>query len=94
MCEANICQIAENSGLHADTVLETINLASDESIGFNAATLQYENLLEAGVVDPYKVIELAIDNAISIANVIISSRFLIVNDVKAEEDDKSTEKGR
>ncbi len=85
MCEANIRQIAENSGLYPDSVLETINLSVGDNIGYNALTGCYEDLLDMGVVDPYKVTELAIDNAISIANVIISSRFLIVNKIKEDE---------
>ncbi len=89
MCEANIRQIAENSGLYTDSVLETINIADGENVGYNALSGQYEDLLEAGVVDPYKVTEMAIDNAISIANVIISSRYLIINSI--EEDAKSKE---
>jgi len=88
VCEANIRQIAENSGLHPDTVLETTAVADEKNIGYNALTQRYEDLLKAGVVDPYKVVELSIDNAISIANVIISSRYIIVNEI--EEDGKSS----
>lgn len=89
MCEANIRQIAENSGLYPDNVIETINLAENDNIGYNALTGQYEDLLEAGVVDPYKVTEMAIDNAISIANIIITSRYLIVNDKENYGDSKN-----
>lgn len=87
MCEANIKQIAENSGAHVDSVLEMVNLGVDDNIGYNALNGTYEDLLLCGVVDPYKVTEMAIDNAISIANVILSSRYLIINEIK--EDDKS-----
>lgn len=86
--EANIRQIAENCGLHPDTVVETIYNSDDENIGYNALSGRYEDLLEAGVLDPYKVTEMAIDNSVSIANVIISSGYLIVND-NSEENVKS-----
>ena len=81
VAEANIRQIAENCGLHPDTVLETINVSTQRTIGYNAASGQYEDLLKAGIVDPYKVIEMSLDNAISIANVIVSSRYMMLNDL-------------
>lgn len=83
--EASIRQIAENCGKHEDTVLETILKAKDDKFGYNALTDTYGNLLEEGVVDPYKVTEMAIMNSISIANVILSSKFLIVNELVDEE---------
>ena len=87
VAEANIRQIAKNCGLYQDAVVEKILESKDGNFGYNALTDKYEDLLAAGVVDPYKVAELSIDNAISIANVINSSRYLIVN--KIEDDDKS-----
>lgn len=85
LAEASIRQIAENCGVHGDTVLETIaSMSSDKKnakkfIGYNALTQKYSDLLEDGVIDPFTVTEMAIDNAVSIASAIISSRFIIVN---------------
>lgn len=85
-CEANVRQIAENCGLHAETILENINLLGGKHTGYNALTGTYGDLLKSGVVDPYKVTEMAVLNSISIAGQIISSNTLIVNDT---EDDNS-----
>lgn len=81
--EASIRQIAENCGKHEDTVIKTIQ---DGGLGYNALTDTFEDLLSAGVVDPYKVTEMAILNSISIANVILSSKYLIVNELVDDED--------
>lgn len=90
VAEANIRQIAENCGLHPDTVLETINISTQRTIGYNAASGQYEDLLKAGVVDSFKAVEMSLDNAISIANVIVSSRYMMLNDLdELKKDDKS-----
>lgn len=83
--EGSIRQIAENCGKHEDHVIETV-LSGDENFGYNALTDKYENILKAGVVDPYKVTEMAVLNSISVANVILSSKYLIVN--KLDENNK------
>jgi len=76
--EASIRQIAKNCGKHEETILEQIVPSKD--IGYNAKSNKIENLLDAGVIDPYKVTEMAVDNAISIAVHILSSGYLIIND--------------
>ena len=78
---ANIEQIALNCGLYPPNVFETINTLTGEHVGYNALTGKYNDLLEDGVIDPYKVTEMAIDNSISIANAIISSNYMIINDI-------------
>lgn len=82
--EINIRTIAENSGKDPRTVLERIEELSvdNPNMGFNALTGEYEDLLEAGVIDPYKVTEMAIQNAVSIANVIIGSKYFIINELE------------
>lgn len=87
VAEASIRQIAENSGLHGDTVVETINSQKGKNIGYNALTQRYGDLLKEGVIDPYTVTEMAIDNAVSIASAIVSSRYYVVNKI---DDDKSS----
>lgn len=83
--ETSLRQIAENCGKHQDFVVETVS-AGEGSFGYNALTDTYEDLLKAGVVDPYRVTEMAILNSVSVANVILSSKYLIVN--KLEKNDK------
>ncbi|HRF70984.1 MAG TPA: chaperonin GroEL [Candidatus Pelethenecus sp.] len=83
-CEGNIRQIAINCGKHPESILEQIKEKKGK-VGYNAMTDKIEDLLKAGVIDPYKVTENAVNNSISITNQIISSDFLIVED---EEDNK------
>ena len=85
-CEASVRQIAINCGKHTDTVVNTIRASKNKHFGYNALTDRFEDLLKSGVVDPYKVTEMAIQNSISVTGVIISSNYLIVNEV--EEKDK------
>jgi chaperonin GroEL len=91
MCTANVRQIAENCGEHPESVLVTVknfnknNKLKDWRYGYNALTGNVEDLLKAGVVDPYKVTEMAVRNSIAVASRIISSGFIIAH---IEEDKK------
>ena len=55
----------------------------DPNIGFNAATGAYENLLEAGIIDPTKVVRCALENAASVARTFLTSD-VIVTDIPEE----------
>jgi chaperonin GroEL len=77
--------IAQNAGLEGSIVIERLRNES-HPFGFNAATLQYEDLLKAGVVDPTKVTRSALQNAASIAALLLTTE-AIVSD-KPEDDDK------
>lgn len=88
LAESSIRQIAENSGLHGNSVVLTILKDATGKTGFNALSQEYEDLLASGVIDPYTVTEMAIENAVSIASAIISSRYIIVN---KEKDDNRKE---
>lgn len=95
--EANIRQIAENGGLNGELVLDTmsqlVSKYKHERAGFNALTGTYGDLLEEGVIDPYKVTEMALENSVAIACSIVSSRYIIVNDFSDESKDNSFAKG-
>lgn len=87
--EASIRQIAENCGLSEDLVIDNIlamprNQKEGLVIGFNAKTMNYDDLLEAGVVDPFKAEEMAIRNAVSVAGMIISSKYFVLNEDQNE----------
>lgn len=84
-CEAVVRQIAENCGKHPDTVLENIRTLKR---GYNALTNKYEDLLKAGVIDPYLVIKLAIDNSVTVANIIISIKNYIINNLEDYDKEK------
>lgn len=85
VAEANIRQIAENAGEYPDNVVKITSTIPDEQ-GYNALNDNYESFVKAGIFDPYKVTEMAITNAISIASMVLGSRYLVVNDT---EDGKS-----
>lgn len=81
-CQGNVRQIALNCGKHPEFILEQIKNDKNKNTGYNAMTDKIEDLLKSGVVDPFKVTENAVNNSVSITNQIISSNFLIVNDVE------------
>ncbi|MFO1463985.1 MAG: chaperonin GroEL [bacterium] len=71
-------QIAENAGVEGAVVIDKIK-AGKNSFGFNAATEEFEDLLEAGIIDPTKVTRSALQNAASIAALMITTEALIAD---------------
>ncbi|MBM3777254.1 MAG: chaperonin GroEL [Acidimicrobiia bacterium] len=63
-------QIAENSGADGGVVVEKMRSGSD-SFGFDAARGEYVSLVDAGIIDPTKVVRLALENAVSVAGVLL-----------------------
>jgi len=74
--EAPLRQIAENAGLEGSVVVEKVKHL-DPGHGLNAATEQYEDMIKAGIVDPAKVNRSALENASSIAGMILTTEALI-----------------
>jgi chaperonin GroEL len=68
--EAPARQIAENSSVDAGVVVERLRSGTG-NYGFDAATGKYVDLLEAGIVDPTKVVRTALENAVSVASVLL-----------------------
>jgi chaperonin GroEL len=66
-------QIAENAGFDAGVVADKIAHASEENLGFNAATGEYVDMLEAGIIDPLKVERVALQNATSVASLLLTT---------------------
>ncbi|EFJ23382.1 hypothetical protein SELMODRAFT_99807, partial [Selaginella moellendorffii] len=73
--------IAHNAGVEGAVVVEKI-LASEWEIGYNAMTDVYENLLEAGVIDPAKVTRCALQNAASVAGMVLTTQAVVVEKPK------------
>ena len=69
--------IANNAGTEGAVVVEKL-LESDWEIGYNAMTDKYENLLEAGVIDPSKVTRCALQNAASVAGMVLTTQAVVV----------------
>jgi chaperonin GroEL len=68
--EAPARQIAENSGADAGVVVAQMRTGGG-AVGFNAATGEYMNLIQAGIIDPTKVVRVALENAVSVAGVLL-----------------------
>jgi chaperonin GroEL len=68
--EAPARQIAENSGVDGGVVVEKMRTGTG-SFGFDAAARKYVDLVEAGIIDPTKVVRLALENAVSVAGVLL-----------------------
>ncbi len=75
--EAPIKQIAANAGLEGAVILDKVKSANDVNYGFNAATEEYCNMIEDGVVDPTKVCRSALENAASIASIVLTTESLV-----------------
>jgi chaperonin GroEL len=80
--EEPIRQISENAGHEGSVVINQIRANSDKNYGFNALNEKFENLITAGVVDPTKVVRSALQNAASVASLLLTTEALIVEKPK------------
>ncbi|MDG6079245.1 chaperonin GroEL [Erythrobacter litoralis] len=76
---APVRQIASNAGHDGAVVSGKLFDGNDENLGFNAATDTYENLVQAGVIDPTKVVRTALQNAASVAGLLITTEAAVVD---------------
>jgi chaperonin GroEL len=76
--EEPIRMIVQNAGGEGSIVVEKVRSSKDDSFGYNALTDTYENLVQAGVIDPTKVTRTALQNAASIAGLLLTTEALIV----------------
>jgi len=75
--EEPLRQIVENAGMEGSVVVNRVK-EGKEDFGFNARSEQYENLFEAGVIDPTKVARIALENAASIAGMLLTTECVLV----------------
>jgi chaperonin GroEL len=80
--EEPLRQIVANAGLEGSVVVNKVKEGKDD-FGFNARTEQYENLLKAGVIDPVKVSRVALENAASIAGMLLTTECVLA-EIKEE----------
>ncbi|KAE8727670.1 RuBisCO large subunit-binding protein subunit alpha [Hibiscus syriacus] len=73
--------IAQNAGMEGEVVVEKVK-NSEWEIGYNAMTDTYENLLEAGVIDPAKVTRCALQNSASVAGMVLTTQAIVVEKPK------------
>ena len=81
--EAPVKQIAANAGLEGSIIVDKI-MNSEKGIGFNALTEEYQNMIEAGIVDPAKVTRSALQNAASVASVVLTTESVVANQPENE----------
>jgi chaperonin GroEL len=75
--EEPLRQIAQNAGQEGAVVVANVRKEKNENYGFNAATEEYEDLVKAGVIDPTKVARTALQNAASIAGLMLTTEAMI-----------------
>ena len=77
--EAPLRQIAENAGVDGAVVAGKVRESDDNSFGFNAQTEEYGNMFDFGVIDPAKVVRTALEDAASIAGLLITTEAMIAD---------------
>jgi chaperonin GroEL len=77
--QAPLWQIAENAGFDGGVVAGRLLEGRDENLGFNAQNEQYENLFQSGVIDPTKIVRTALQDAASIAGLLITTEAAVAD---------------
>jgi len=80
--EAPIRQIVENAGVEGSIVVNAISDNKSQTFGFNAQTEQYVDTIEEGIVDPAKVVRTALQNAASVAGLLITTEAMVAETAK------------
>jgi len=83
--EEPLRQLAQNAGLEGSIIVQRVR-ESEGNHGFNVQTETYENLFDAGVIDPTKVTRTALENAVSVAALLLTTESVIA-DRQSEDDD-------
>ncbi len=76
--EEPIRMIAQNAGAEGSIIVAKVRESKDKNFGYNAATDDYEDLVKAGVIDPTKVTRTALQNAASIAGLLLTTECVVV----------------
>ncbi len=75
--KAPMKQIAENAGFDTGVVVNTVETADSDTIGFNAANGEYVDMFESGIIDPLKVARVALTNATSVSSMLLTTEAAI-----------------
>jgi len=84
--EEPIKQIVNNAGIEGALVVEKVRISKEASYGFNALTEEYVDMIKAGIIDPTKVTRSALQNAASVASLMLTTAVMIAE--MPEEDKK------
>ena len=78
--EAPLRQIATNAGLEGSVIIDKIMASGKVNFGFNAQTEEYGDMIAAGIVDPTKVTRSALENAASVASMVLTTESLVADE--------------
>jgi chaperonin GroEL len=84
--QAPIRQIAENAGVDGAIVVGRLDESKSNTFGFNAQDMEYVDMIKAGIIDPTKVVRTALQDAASVASLIITTEALITADPSVKDD--------
>ncbi|GAB6072100.1 chaperonin GroEL [Venenivibrio stagnispumantis] len=84
-CKVPMKQIAYNAGFEGSIVIEKIKDSDNINYGFNAATGEFVDMIEAGIIDPTKVVRTALQNAASVAGTMLTAECLVAEIKEKEE---------
>ncbi|NPA13539.1 MAG: chaperonin GroEL [Aquificae bacterium] len=90
-CQVPLKQIANNAGFEGSVVIEKVKASDNPNFGFNAATGEYVDMMEAGIIDPTKVVRTAIQNAASVAGTMLTAEAMVAE--IPEKEDKNPAAG-
>lgn len=90
--QAPVRQIVENAGIDGAIVVGKLTESTDVGYGFNAQTMEYTDMFKAGIIDPTKVVRTALQDAASVASLIITTE-AIITDEPSDKDDAPTGRG-
>ena len=78
-CEEPIRQIVENAGLEGSVIVERVKSETVANRGYDAESMDYVDMLQAGIIDPTKVERVALQNAASVASLLLTTEALITD---------------
>jgi chaperonin GroEL len=84
--EEPLRQIVENGGWEGSIIVNKVKESKEQNLGFNAQTGEYEDLVKAGVIDPTKVARTALQNAASVAALMLTTMAIIAERPKDKDD--------
>ena len=84
-CRSPIQQIAENAGEDGAVVMNKVLANKDANYGFDARSDEYTDMMKSGIIDPTKVVRSALQNAASVATLLLTSDALVADMPKKEE---------
>jgi len=82
--EAPIRQIVENAGVEGSIVVNTVMESKSESYGFDAQSEKYVDMVAAGIIDPTKVVRTALQDASSVAGLLVTTEAMVAERPKKD----------